>query len=133
MLASQVISKVKQLGASITVESTGENLVIEPGSLLTPELIGDLRENKEDILQILGRSNPSIGNAFDILELARNVLPELKEEDRVDLDELIRANSPPPGGRDPLVIRGTDKAEFFRGAWRTTWPRDFKVYEGGEF
>jgi hypothetical protein len=66
------------------------------------------------------------------MELARSVLPELEEEDRVDLDELIQANSPPPPGRDPMVKRGTEKGEFYHGAWRETWPRDFKVYEGGE-
>jgi hypothetical protein len=75
---------------------------------------------------------PPIGSAGEVLELARNVLPELKEEDRVDLDELKQANSPPASlvRRDPLVCRGTDKARFFKGDWRTTWPRDFKVYEG---
>ncbi len=47
-------------------------------------------------------------------------------------------SSPPPpapgGGRDPLVHRGTEKGEFFKrgGDWRTTWPRDFKVYEGAQ-
>ncbi len=38
--------------------------------------------------------------------------------------------SPPGGGRDPLARRGTDKAEFFKGDWRQTWPHDFEVYKG---
>ncbi len=53
MLATQVISEVKRLGASITVDNAGENLIIEPGSLLTPELVDGLRENKEFILRTL--------------------------------------------------------------------------------
>ncbi len=39
---------------------------------------------------------------------------------------------PPGGGRDRLAQRDTDKAEFFKGAWRETWPRDFEVFKGGE-
>ncbi len=71
---------------------------------------------------------PPIGSAGEVLELARNVLPELKEEDRVDLDELIQANSPPPPGRDPLVKRGTDKARFFSEDWREAGPTDWTPY-----
>jgi chromatin segregation and condensation protein Rec8/ScpA/Scc1 (kleisin family) len=137
MLATQVISEVQRLGASITVEDTGENLVIDPGSLLTPELIDELRHHKEGILKILRDevqrdTSKKVASVGEVLELARNVLPELKEEDRVDLDELIQANSPPPPGRDPLVHRDTEKGRFFKGDWRQTWPRDFKVYEGGK-
>ncbi len=36
----------------------------------------------------------------------------------------------PGGGRDRLAHRDTDKAEFFKGAWRETWPHDFEVFRG---
>jgi len=44
-----------------------------------------------------------------------------------------RKDSSPPapgGGRDPLARRDTDKARFFKGDWRQTWPRDFEVHKG---
>ena len=141
MQVLRVLSEVQHRNVKLWV--AGDRLRFSPASALTPELIDGLLENKEFILTMLERRNlppdprPRIGNVGEVLELARNVLPELKEEDRVDLDELIQANSPPGSlpGRDPLVHRGTDKALFFGGAWRQTWPRDFevfKVYEGGE-
>ncbi len=127
MLATQVISEVQRLGASITVEDTGENLVIEPGSLLTPEMIDELRRCKEDILKILRRDevqqDTSLGLGAQLRAISR---------DRAQRKD----SSPPPpapgGGRDPLVHRGSDKGQFFRGDWRTTWPHDFEVYKGGE-
>jgi len=138
VLATQVINKVNSLGASITLDGTGENLVIEPGSLLTPDLTEELRKHKPYIINILTRRElppdprPPIGNTGEVLEIARKALPELKEEDRVDLDELLEANSPPEPGRDSLVMRDTDKDLFFsREGWRRAWPRDFKVYRGG--
>jgi len=30
----------------------------------------------------------------------------------------------PVRGRDPLVHRGTEKARFFKGDWRNTWPHE---------
>ena len=38
----------------------------------------------------------------------------------------------PGGGRDRLAHRDTDKARFFRGDWRQTWPHGFEVYKGSE-
>ena len=131
MLATQVINKVNSLGASITLDGTGENLVIEPGSLLTPDLTEELRKHKPYIINILTRRElppdprPPIASAGEVLELARELLPPLKEEDRVDLDELTQANSPP--GRDPLAKRNTDKARFFGRGWRKTGPDGFTV------
>ncbi len=136
MQVLRVLSEVQH--RKVKLWAAGDRLRFSPASALTPELIDGLRENKEYILRMLERRNlppdprPSIGNVGEVLQLARNVLPELKEEDRVDLDELIQANSPPPPGRDPLVKRHTDKGRFFKGDWRETLPRDFKVYEGGE-
>jgi hypothetical protein len=98
--------------------------------VLTPELLGQLKENKAQIIEAL--ADEVAEPRFDLLKIARKKLPPLKEEDRVDLDELIQANQPPDQGRDPMVKRGTDKEEFFRGNWREAWPRDFKVYRGGK-
>jgi len=138
LTAAKVLSEVHAHG--VTLIPDGDRLRFSPASALTPEMVEELRQHKEDILSILRHreevqqdTSPRIENTGEVLELARNVLPELLEEDRVDLDELIQANSPPPPGRDPLVHRGTDKEKFFKGDWRETWPRDFKVYEGGEF
>lgn len=40
---------------------------------------------------------------------------------------------PPPPGRDPLVHRGTDKAQFCRGDWRSVPLTDWRPYRpGGE-
>ncbi len=72
-----------------------------------------------------------LANVGEVLELAIGVLPELEEEDRVDLGELIQANSPPASlpGRDPLASCGTAKGRFFKGDWRQTWPRGFEVFK----
>jgi hypothetical protein len=124
MQVLRVLSEVQH--RKVKLWAAGDRLRFSPASALTPELIDGLRENKEYILQMLERRNlppdprPPVANVGEVLQLARNGLPELKEEDRVDLDELIQANSPPPPGRDPLVHRGTDKALFFGGAWRQT-------------
>jgi hypothetical protein len=73
--------------------------------------VDGLRENKAFILRTLKRRElppdprPPIHNTGEVLELARKILPELKDEDRVELDELIQANSPPDSGRDPGMDR----------------------------
>jgi hypothetical protein len=132
MQALRVLSEVQH--RNVTLWAAGDRLRFSPATALTPELIDGLRENKEFFLRMLERRNlppdprPRIGNVGEVLELARNVLPELKEEDRVDLDELIQANSPPPPGRDPLVKRGTDKARFFSEDWREAGPTDWTPY-----
>ena|SRR5215208_7203808 len=33
-------------------------------------------------------------------------------------------------GRDPLVMRGTEKVKFFKGDWQEAGPKDFKAYKG---
>jgi len=138
MTALQTLFKARRCGVTLVPSEAGDGLRFHPASALTPELVEELRENKEGILEILARPKlppdprPPIENAGEVLELARNILPPLKEEDRVDLDELTEANSPPQPGRDSLVIPGTDKDLFFsREGWRKAWPRDFKVYKGG--
>jgi hypothetical protein len=136
MQALRVLAEVQR--RNVELWPAGEYLEFSPASALTPELIDGLRENKEFILRTLNRreerrndTSPPVASVWEVLELAREVLPELKEEDRVDLDELLEAKSAPQPGRDPLVKRKTDKAGFFSETWRETWPRDFKVYEGG--
>ncbi len=129
MQVLRVLSEVQH--RNVKLWAAGDRLRFSPASALTPELIDGLRENKEYILRMLERRNlppdprPPIGSVGEVLQLARSVLPELEDGDRIDLDELIQANSPPPPGRDPMVKRGTDKARFFKGDWRTTWPPDF--------
>ncbi len=128
MFATQVISEVNRLGASITVDAAGENLIIEPGSLLTPELIGELRKHKPFILLTLARreerrrnTSPPIENVGAVLEMARARFGPV--EDPITL--------PPLPGRDPLVKRGTDKGRFFRGDWRSVPPIDWTPYRPG--
>jgi hypothetical protein len=138
MTALQTLFKVRRCGVTLVPSEAGDRLRVQPASALTPELIEELRQHKEDILAILRRhedvqhdTSSPIANVGEVLEMARNVLPELKEEDRVDLDELIQANSPPPPGRDPLVKRGTDKARFFSEDWREAGPTDWTPYRPG--
>jgi hypothetical protein len=118
-------------GQHITLWLEGDKLrYCGPKEVLTPELLAQLKASKEEILETL--AGEVVESPADVLSIAREVLPPLAEEDRVDLDELVQANQPPESGRDPLVKRGTNKAQFFGGDWRQAWPRDFKVYEGGE-
>lgn len=117
MSALQTLLKVRRCGVELV--PSGGRLRFHPVSALTPELVEELRENKEGILEILARPKlppdprPPIENAGEVLEIARNGLPELKEEDRVELGELIEASSSPEPGRDPLAKHETDKAHFF--------------------
>jgi hypothetical protein len=127
MVVAEVLSAVEQRGITLVV-SEG-NLRLRPASALTPELVEELRQHKAEILETL--SEEVIDSPTDVLSIAREVLPPLKEEDRVDLDELLQANAPPDRGRDPMVKRGTNKVQFFKGDWREAHPRDFKVYQGG--
>jgi hypothetical protein len=137
MTAIQTLFKVRRCG--VTFVPSGDRLRFHPASALTPALIEELREHKQSILEMLARqeearqdTSPCIGDVSEVLELARSALPELKDEDRVDLDKLIYAKSPPAPGRDPLAKRETDKALFFsREGWPEAWPRDFTVYRGG--
>jgi hypothetical protein len=122
MTASQVILKVGRCGARVTLDDTGENLLVRPASLLTPKLVDELRTNKQAILEHLSRcearkqdDSPTIKSPGEVLKLAREVLGSLKEEDRVNLQELIQANTPPDLRRDPMAKRGTDKSRFFTG------------------
>jgi hypothetical protein len=92
MFIGHVIPEVEKLGATITLDDTGENMVIEPGSVLTPELIGELRRYKPYLIEELTHRElppdprPPIKSVSEVLELAHEALPPLAEEDRVDLD-----------------------------------------------
>jgi hypothetical protein len=139
MVAAEVISAVKRRGVSLTVD--GGNLELRPASALTPELISELREHKTEILETF--SEEVVSSPADVLTLAREVLLPLKEEDRVGLQELIEANTPPEPGRDPLTKHDTDKAHFFQAPAdcgcdvcmplpRYATRRDGRAYRGGQ-
>jgi hypothetical protein len=122
MTAAQVTMRVGHCGASVTLDGTGESLVIRPASLLTPQLIKELRENKQLILEHLHRrearyqvDSSTTTEPGEVLQLAREVQGPLKAEDRVNLRELVQANTPPDLRRDPMAKRGTDKSRFFTG------------------
>ncbi len=105
LAAAKALSRVRALG--VTIVPDGNRLRFHPASALTPELLEELRQHKEGILEILRR------------------------RERAQRKDTVTP-PPPPRGRDPLARRGTEKGRFFKGDWRTTWPRDFKVREGGE-
>jgi hypothetical protein len=74
-------------------------------------LKAQLKASKADIMAVL--KGDVVESPTDVLSIAREVLPPLKEEDRVALDELVQANQPPTPGRDPLTKHNTAKAHFF--------------------
>jgi TubC N-terminal docking domain len=130
MLALQVLAEMQRKG--VTVVAAGDRLRFHPASALTPELVDGLRENKAFILRTLEcqevarqDTSPPIENADEVLELARARF-KLPEEQRLD-----PTVPPAPPGRDPMVKRGTDKACFFVGDWRGTWPPDYRVHRDG--
>ena len=110
MVVAEVLSAVEQRGVTLVVNEG--NLRLRPASALTPELVEELRQHKAEILEAL--SSEVIQTPADVLSIAREVLPPLAEEDRVeDLDELVQANQPPEAGRDPMTKHNTSKAHFF--------------------
>ena len=113
LTAAKVLSRVQ--GNGITLVPAGERLRFYPASALTPELVEELRQYKEDILAILRRrearsgarrdASPPIGNVGEVLEIARARFGPVEDP----------VTPPPLPGRDPMVKRGTDKGRFFRG------------------
>jgi hypothetical protein len=96
----------------ITLWLEGEKLRYRgPKEVLTPELLGQLKESKPEIIEAL--NSEVVESTAEVLEIAREVLPPLAGGDRVDLDELIQANKPPEPGRDPMTKHDTAKAHFF--------------------
>ena len=142
MLAVKVVKKIRDRGLELS--DADDRLRFRPAGSLSPELKAELKEHKNEILELLANEHPlkcscqrcstrtssyaKIKTTGEVLQLAREVLPELKEEDRVDLDELIQANSPPEPGRDLLAKHETDKARFFGADWREAKPRNFTVH-----
>jgi len=127
LTAAKVLSRVQ--GHGITLLPDGDRLRFRPAAALTPEMIDELRQHKEDILKILRRreevqqdTSPLIENASEVRQIAREVLGPVENP----------VTPPPPPGRDPLVHRDSDKGKFFKGDWRTTWPYDYRVHRGGE-
>jgi hypothetical protein len=110
MLAAEVVTEVKRRGVSLSV--SGGNLELRPASALTPELVSELRAHKAEILGTL--ADEAIESPSDVLEVAREALPPLANEDKVDLRELVQANKPPESGRDSMTKHDTNKAHFFR-------------------
>jgi hypothetical protein len=143
MSAAHLLEDLTRRGARLWAED-GRVRCRGPKSVVTPEVVEELKEHKAALLRALSDEHPlecpcqdcsarfpryaKIKTTAEVLELAREVLPELKEEDRVDLGELIQANSPPERGRDPLAKHETDKARFFGEDWREAEPRDFRVH-----
>ncbi len=113
MQALCVLSEVQH--RNVKLWAAGDRLRFSPASALTPELVEELRQHKEDILSILRRreevqqdTSPLIKDASEVLQIAREVLGQVENP----------VTPPAPPGRDPLVKRGTDKARFFSEDWR---------------
>jgi len=56
--ALAVVEKVKALG--VTISPSGEKILLEPGSKVPPELIGAIRQHKDEILAILTRGSQTV-------------------------------------------------------------------------
>jgi hypothetical protein len=128
-------------GQNISLWLEGDKLRYRgPKGVLTPELLAQLKDSKPQIIEAL--SEDVIEFPVDVLAFARETLPPLKEEDRVNLHELLQANAPPEPGRDPLTKHNTDKAHFFQAPAdcgcdvcmplpRYATRRDGRAYRGG--
>lgn len=132
MPAVEVLSELRSRGYIATIQ--GDRLKLRGPCRLSPDLERRIADCRDELVGVIRKEEErrqdtaaTVAAVGEVLELAREVLPELKEEDRVDLDELIQANSPPAPGRDPMAKHGTDKARFFQGDWREAWPRDFRA------
>lgn len=119
MLVSEILAEVGRQGVSLF--SKGDRLRFWPKSALTPELLEELKRHKAEILAVLGEE--PVRSASEVREIARAHLGPSKPFDPSEHP------APADPGRDPLVHRDTDKARFFQGDWRETWPRDFKVHK----
>ncbi len=127
MQALRVLSEVRR--RNVKLWAAGDRLRFSPANALTPELLEELRQHKEDILSILRRREEVQQDTSPHLGLGAQ-LRATRDRHR---ERAQRKDSSPPapgGGRDRLAHRDTDKAEFFKGDWRQTWPRDFEVFRG---
>jgi hypothetical protein len=132
----------------IKVWVSGEKLSYDaPRGAVTPELLARIKECKPELLAQL-RTGPkaldeTIEFPADVLTIARETLPPLKDEDRVNLQELLQANKPPEPGRDSMTKHDTDKAHFFQAPAdcscdvcmplpRYATRRDGRAYRGGQ-
>jgi hypothetical protein len=111
MPAVEVLSELRSGGYTATVQ--GDRLRLRGPCRPPADLEQRIADCRNELVRVLRKEEAKIHNTGEVLELARNVLPPLKEEDRLDLDEVIQANSPPEPGRDPLAKHETDKAHFF--------------------
>ena len=122
MLVSEILAELGRRGVSLF--PNGDRLLFRPKSALTPELLEVLKERKPEILAALGEE--PVRSASEVLEIAR---AHLGPSEPFDPSEHPLPRVP---GSDPLVHRGTDKAEFFGGNWREAWPQDFEPQKGGK-
>jgi hypothetical protein len=119
MTTADLIREIEEHGA--TLRLSGEDIKIRPASRVPGELIERLRVNKPAVVEAL-KESPAIESTEEFYGLVRRYF------DTAPFDPEDHPLPPPQKGRDPLVHRNTDKAEFFKGDWRAAWPQDFKPH-----
>ena len=57
MTPEAILKRLDELG--ISARASGDKLRVEPGSRVPPELVREIRQHKQEILELLGVSSPS--------------------------------------------------------------------------
>jgi hypothetical protein len=119
MSASRLIEELAGRGVRLEVEGN-ELLCRGPKKALTPEVLAQLKEHKEEILGVLSKGVTSSERGSTLGEAFRRYRDKKRARGgaAADLDSVR-----------------TDKEDFFsrdEASWREAWPPDFKVHGGGK-
>jgi len=136
MSAAQLLEELTARGVKVWAE--GSRLRCGgPKSVVTPEVVAELKEHKNDLLRALSDDHPldcpcldclarapsyaKIKATGEVLEMARGMFGTIEDP----------VTPPAPPGRDPLAKHGTDKERFFGEGWRAAEPKGFRVHRPG--
>jgi hypothetical protein len=135
VLAVEVVKEVR--GRGVELSDADDRLRFRPAGSLPPELKTELKEHKDEILEILANEHPleclclrcstrapsyaKIKTTGEVFELAREMFGRIEDP----------VTPPAPPGRDPMAKRGTDKARFFSDDWWEAEPQNFRAYRSG--
>ena len=135
MSAAHLLEDLTRRGATLWAED-GRVRCRGPKSVVTPEVVAQLKESKADLLRTLSDPEHSldcqcpdcsacapryakIRNAGEVLDMARSYFGVI-EDPLTPPEPLVQ--------REDYGGKSGDRVRFFKGDWREAEPRDFTVH-----